>query len=402
MADVYDVIGAGVGAWAGSQGTEDQTTTTAPYMFPGQHGGIERYLDHANAQYNQGGMKYYPNQTLANLDPLQIQGQNAALGNVFAQGQLGRQGAMANSALAGGGDRVGGFQLQNQIGFGIDQGLQDAVTNPIMRQLQERVMPGLDLQATQQGAFGGSRAQQMKGQASADAVGQMSDSIARANLQARQQSIGQRAGDIDAQLQGRNQDINQNQLSNQARYQALSSLPQASAGLNFGAGTMMDIGQQRQRYNQMQIDDAKNRFDFRQQEGVNNLNRLGDRLMQPSFGGQTETIEGMDGSAANIFGGAVAGYQAVDWLRNGGPAPPAIPTGNPNQGTNSDRRLKKNIQKVGELASGTNIYTWEWNEEGVRVAGDAPGFGVIAQEVDPAIVQTGPDGYLRVDYARLV
>ncbi len=71
----------------------------------------------------------------------------------------------------------------------------------------------------------------------------------------------------------------------------------------------------------------------------------------------------------------------------------------------SDIRLKDNITKVGELDSGINLYTWEWNEEGKRLAGDTPTFGVLAQEVQevtPEAVTRGNHGYLMVNYAKLI
>jgi hypothetical protein len=65
----------------------------------------------------------------------------------------------------------------------------------------------------------------------------------------------------------------------------------------------------------------------------------------------------------------------------------------------SDRRLKRAIRKIGELA-GINIYSWEWNDIGKRLAGGQPTVGVIAQE-NPSVTIVGPHGYLMVDYGRL-
>ena len=71
----------------------------------------------------------------------------------------------------------------------------------------------------------------------------------------------------------------------------------------------------------------------------------------------------------------------------------------------SDIRLKENIVKLGKYASGLNMYTWDWNEEGKKVAHpDQPTVGVMAQEamlVFPEAVMKGDDGYLRVDYGRI-
>jgi len=71
----------------------------------------------------------------------------------------------------------------------------------------------------------------------------------------------------------------------------------------------------------------------------------------------------------------------------------------------SDIRLKDNITKVGSLENGISLYTWEWNEEGKRLAGDDPTYGVLAQEVQeviPEAVTRGNEGYLMVNYAELI
>jgi len=67
----------------------------------------------------------------------------------------------------------------------------------------------------------------------------------------------------------------------------------------------------------------------------------------------------------------------------------------------SDIRLKDNIKKVGTSRDGHNLYTWDWSEEGARLANGQPGFGVIAQEVlltSPELITKGEHGYLKVNY----
>ena len=70
----------------------------------------------------------------------------------------------------------------------------------------------------------------------------------------------------------------------------------------------------------------------------------------------------------------------------------------------SDRRLKENITRLGEVA-GFNIYAWDWNDEGKRIVSQIqPPFGVMAdelQETHPHLVHECSDGYMRVDYAGL-
>jgi hypothetical protein len=70
----------------------------------------------------------------------------------------------------------------------------------------------------------------------------------------------------------------------------------------------------------------------------------------------------------------------------------------------SDARLKTDVEKIGSK-DGINFYTWNWNEDGKRVADPKqPKVGVMAQELKethPHLVQLGPDGFLRVDYGGL-
>ena len=74
-------------------------------------------------------------------------------------------------------------------------------------------------------------------------------------------------------------------------------------------------------------------------------------------------------------------------------------------GSLSDIRLKENIKPVGN-AHGVQFYTWDWNEEGKRIADPKqPKFGVIADEMalsHPQHVSRGKDGYLRVNYTGLI
>jgi len=70
----------------------------------------------------------------------------------------------------------------------------------------------------------------------------------------------------------------------------------------------------------------------------------------------------------------------------------------------SDPRLKTNVKPL-EKRGGIQFYSWDWNNEGKRIAHPAqPTFGVMAdelQETHPHLVHRGADGYLRVDYGGL-
>lgn len=66
----------------------------------------------------------------------------------------------------------------------------------------------------------------------------------------------------------------------------------------------------------------------------------------------------------------------------------------------SDIRLKENVTPIGKVGPLT-IYSWDWNEEGMRIAGDNPTTGFIAQEVAEHYPQHihRIEKYMAVDYS---
>jgi hypothetical protein len=72
----------------------------------------------------------------------------------------------------------------------------------------------------------------------------------------------------------------------------------------------------------------------------------------------------------------------------------------------SDIRAKENIELVGVLANGLNMYKYEYKNEfkDHPLAGNGTHYGVMAQEVEqvfPYAVKTLDDGYKAVDYGLL-
>lgn len=298
---IWNFLGAGLGALAGAQDGQD----IAPYFYPGQEelGGF--VMNEAMDEYNRGPQQFFPGSQVAALDQNVIDGQNAALGVTGQQQQMADLSAFgAANLIDGGAGRVEGIDLPNQVGFGINPELESAVTNPIMRQLTERTLPSINLNATSQGAFGGTRHQQMMNNAASDATERMADSVARANLQARGQDISQRSTDINAMLQGRSQDINQNNLYNSAVRSGLGAVPSVIRNSLVPAQTQMDIGNQRTGYEQQLINADMNRFNFEQQAPYDQLTRLASRLqLAPPPGG----VQGQQADLSSILGGALWG-----------------------------------------------------------------------------------------------
>ena len=65
---------------------------------------------------------------------------------------------------------------------------------------------------------------------------------------------------------------------------------------------------------------------------------------------------------------------------------------------NSDRRLKKNINKIGESPSGLNIYSFEYKDSKY---GEGLFQGVMSDEIPQKAVSSSVDGYDYVDYSML-
>ena len=326
--DNPDLIGGAAGALSGFFGGDDQVSK--PWMVPGAQEGLTEAVSAARDQFDQGPRQYYPGQTVADLNPNVQQGWNDQLASQDRMQQLADRSAMGTGKLLTGGDKVGGFQLQDQIGFGIPEEYQSAIMNPIMRNLNEQVIPGIHTAAQSQGAFGGSRMQQQKSDAASQATEMATDAMIRGNLQARGQSIGQRAGDISAQLSGRSQDIQQNQYG-MDNIRAGVNAATTAMGQQLAPGQMQaGIGAQQQGYDQSLIDADMARFDWNNQEGMNYIDRLIQRvggkymptgeIQQGDSGGWLDALlGGLNG--ANIFNAAYS--KPVD--ANTSPAPATTP-----------------------------------------------------------------------------
>jgi len=74
----------------------------------------------------------------------------------------------------------------------------------------------------------------------------------------------------------------------------------------------------------------------------------------------------------------------------------------------SDKRHKNNIQTIPnalEKVTKLNGVTWEWNDDVHEVTKSTPKTGLIAQEVQevlPEVVKTRDDGFLALDYSKMM
>jgi len=312
--DVLEMVTGAAGAYNAYQGTQD--TVTKPYMINGQEQGYQQFLQDSKAKYAMGPDQYYPGPTVAGWDPNNIAGQNDWLSSTDRlQGMADTAGRGALALSKGGADRIGGFQLPNEIGFGIPQQYQNAIMDPINRNLQNEIIPGIHTAATQQGAFGGSRMQQQKSDAVEQATKAATDAMIMGNLQARQQSIGQRAGDISAQLSGRSQDIQQNQLYNNALASGVDSIGATMNQQLIPGQVMQDVGNLRTAYDQSLLDADRARFDWNRTEGNDFMDRYMSRLNLQPFSGSVQ--QGQQGSWLDALAGFSAGSNLYNSTRTG-------------------------------------------------------------------------------------
>jgi hypothetical protein len=119
-----------------------------------------------------------------------------------------------------------------------------------------------------------------------------------------------------------------------------------------------------------------------------------------------KSLEGLDSDKRKTLGRLIAGGAFVApvvaaFAMQGisvRPAHAQIASSSNATSASSDRRLKKNILRVGSHPRGFGIYRFNY------LWSDTPYVGVLAQEVlerAPDAVTTGPGGYLAVDYAAL-
>ena len=281
--------------------------------------------------------------------------------SVFNQSAGAYNAALAGTGAAAAGPNIGRF-MNPYTNMVTGQTLQD------MERQRQMAVNQTAQQATQAGAFGGSRHGVAEALTNEAAMRQGAQTFA--NLQ--QQGFGQALGAAQQQQQ----------LGLQAAGQ-MGNL----ANLGFGFGQQITAQQQQQGalqqgLQQALIDAARSQFAGFAGQPAQSLGYM-NQAIGVSPVPQTQTTSKKPG----LF----------DYLTLAATAA---------SGTNfaSDPRLKTNVQPKGEF-KGVKFYTWEWNEEGKKVARpDQPKFGVMADELQkthPHLVSKGKDGYLRVNYAQL-
>jgi hypothetical protein len=387
---MLDSIGLGGGS------SSDQKSTTEPWSK--QQPYLEQAFKGAQNLYQQGPNQYYGGDTIAGTNPA-IQGYLQGMGGYY-QGGLDAAGAMQGygADLAGGlpqsqqfysqamGDYYNPYAsaeysdiiansvannpvLQNQI----RQGQQD-----INRNMQENILPSIANSAVGTGNVGSSRRGVAEGIAMRGAMEQGSDLATNLQANAYNQGINQAGQWAGGEQFGQNYGMNAaNQMTGLGQY----GLGQMGAGYGLGTQAYQDLlgaGAYERGMEQEGINADRERFDFEQNAPWDNLARY-QQAISGNYGGSTRSSGG----------GASSGNQLMQM---------GTQLGSAYMMGQSDRRLKENIEKVGEI-DGINIYTWDWKPEYKDIVGDQPAKGFIADEVPSHMRFAGISGFDMVDYS---
>jgi len=230
---------------------------------------------------------------------------------------------------------------------------QDVIDTSLaqMGRQQQQALTGLEGQLAGSGAFG-SRGEVARGE------------FAAGNLASQNQLIAQMM----------------QQGYSEAQARAMGAMQQQQAQQGAAAAGLTGIGGMETALSAAEIDAMRNEFMREQQDPYQKLAALQ---------GGASTIPTGIGTTTSTKTPGLFDYMAL-----------AAET----YAASSDIRLKDNIQPL-ENVGGVQFYSWDWNDEGKKVAHkDQPTFGVIAdelQETHPHLVTRGGDGYLRVNYVGL-
>jgi hypothetical protein len=255
---------------------------------------------------------------------------------------------------------------------------------------QRQAMTSADL-ATRNQMFGENQAAAANALAARSQAFGERQAISNFDLNRSNQNFAQRQALSNFDLQRNNQQFGQNQ--------AMSNFDLARTNQQFGQQQNLASMSGQQRNQALQEAFA---LQSRPLDLVNAL-RSGSQVQNPQFQNfaQQQTTTGPNMSQA-----AQLGYEGQMGLFNAGEARDERTQNMMMQAAGmfmSDRRTKENIQKIGVLDNGLNLYKFDYKPEFKEIAGHGSYIGVMADEakVIPNAVIRQPNGYDMVDYSKI-
>lgn len=269
----------GGGKGGGGGGTSTTNTVTKSDPWAGQQPYLTYGMQQAQQQYQQPGPEFYPGQTYAGYDPLQILAQQQALQYGGSSGT-----DIYNPALSA------YQQMLTSPDLSTNPYLQPAISaaiTPVTSQLLQDVLPSIRGQGIAAGQLGGTR----EGLAEAGAVSDWEST----------------SGNIAAQMANQ---AYQSGLDQQ--YRALGMMPTLEQAGQLPISLTESVGAQNQAMNQQAINEAMQRYGYNAGLPAEKLAQY-TNLISGNYGGQTSGSSTYPSpyypsSLSSGLGGALTGY----------------------------------------------------------------------------------------------
>ena len=253
------------------------TTVQKTEPWEGQKPYLRRGFERAEQLYQTGKPNFYPGQTIADINPLQVAAQNQALANLTS----GPGAAVINSAQAGQALLTSPMMLSPASNPYL-QAWGQSLADTIGQQYAERVFPAMADRAAAMGAYGGYRA----GVAEAQAAQRMGQEIGRALT--------------PLYAQGYSQGL-------QAMARGLAFAPQTIQLSLMPAQMAEQIGATRRQWEQQFIDADRERWEFEQMKDWYRLQNYMDIVGGGTYGGVASTTGPGRSPLMGALGGASMG-----------------------------------------------------------------------------------------------
>lgn len=325
------------------------TQTTDPWS--GQQGYLSSgFAQAANLEGNYT-PQYYPNSTVAGFNPTQV----AGLG---AETQFGAQGGSSS------------VNASNNALTGIESGNMLSAGNPYFQSMANAI-----------------------GQGIAPTVNSSFESNGRYGSGANVQALSSTMANTIAPLAFQNY---QSGLNNVVQGAALT--PGIQSSQLQGIGALQDAGTQEQQQSQSQLNDLVNRFNYGQMLPYNQLQQY-ESGITGNYGSTSQLTQPYStNGTANKLGGALGGAGIGSLIGGSNTASKGLGA-LAGLGLSSDRRLKRNIKRIGKADNGLPIYAYQY------IHSDVYHIGFMADEVEalhPEAVGKDKSGFKLVDYAKAV
>ena len=286
--------------------------------------------------------------------------------------------AFYDKMMNGGGD-ITSTDITNMandfINTDLLNGQIDAANRDTARNLMENELPGIDRQASADGAMGSSRTGISAAIAERGANEKMADTSAAMRGQAYNNAMNQAQNVLSGNIQNQMMSAQGNMNASDKYFNASNGVGQNQTNGLSGFLNSAQLGGMLQGANQA--------------DKIGNQNFIANLLGQ--YSNIATGIGGMGGTQTSTIKNP--GTSMFDKLMQGGMMAGAM---------FSDKRLKKNVKQTGEV-SGVKTYTWDWNDKAEKLGYTGSSKGVIAQEVmeDYPECVAEKDGFYAVDYELL-